>query len=309
MRISALASFILAAGLATAQVAQKPVKSSGKYITKKRLAFYIDSVMDLETASAADFELLNYYSSLLIQNKCDSAMVCENLEELNFYPAKDEKFLFPVTPCDKLPKEQNIVIESGYLSFYHAPITGVVTSHYGWREGKIHKGIDIDLNKGDKVVAAFSGKVRLARAQGGYGNVVIIMHPNGLETVYAHLSRIKVKAGDIVLSGQTVGLGGSTGHSSGSHLHFEIRYQGYALNPGAIVNFNEKKLYHHTITVRNQNKGLFALPSNCSTHKVNKGESWYTIANRYGLSLKELMALNGVSRRVMLKAGQQVRIH
>jgi hypothetical protein len=184
----------------------------------------------------------------------------------------------------------------------------VVTSNFGWREGRIHKGIDIDLEKGDKVSAAFDGKVRFAKKQGGFGNVVILMHPNGLETVYAHLSKIKVNEGDVVLSGQTIGLGGNTGHSQGTHLHFELRYKGHPLNPGAFISFTENKLLHHTITVKKSKDMLAAFPGNCSLHQVSKGESWNLIAGKYGLSTKELLALNGVGKRYFLKPGQHLRI-
>ena len=289
---------------------KNPAVQPGQLITKKRLIHLIDSVFDLEEVKPRDIELLNYYASILKSNNCDTVRVAElNLKELSFYSSKDETALFPPVKMEEIPLSFNLIIENGYLSYYSTPISGLVTSHFGWREGRLHKGIDIDLNKGDKVKAAFAGKVRFAKYQGGFGNVVVIMHPNGLETVYAHLSRIKVKAGDVVQSGQLIGLGGNTGHSSGSHLHFEVRYKGHALNPGAIISFEENHLYHHTITIRNTMHNLCAFPSNSDLHKVVKGESWFAIANKYGLSLKELMSLNGVGRRYYLKAGQQLRIN
>ena len=276
-------------------------------ITKLKLTQLIDSILELNTVSAKDISLLNYYAASLNHSPQRS---CEfNLNELSFYSASDEKILFPLSKLDSLPASFNMELESDYLGYYVSPCRGVVTSHYGWREGRIHKGIDIDLNKGDRVAAAFDGKVRFAKAQGGFGNVVIIMHPNGLETVYAHLSKIKVKEGEIVLSGQTIGLGGNTGHSSGSHLHFEVHYLGHALNPGAIMSFTDHRLYHQSVTVKNLRRGLCAFPSNSNLHKVHKGESWYLIATKYGLSLKELMVLNGVGRRYYLKEGQQLRIN
>lgn len=278
-----------------------------KSLTRQRLTQLVDSVLDLEQPSAADLELLNRYSALLDENSPEKNNVF-NLNDLSFYSASDEKILFPLTALDSLPDTFELPMESDYLSYYFSPIRGVVTSNFGWREGRIHKGIDIDLNKGDMVSTVFDGKVRVARYQGGFGNVVIVMHPNGLETVYAHLSRLKVKEGDIVLSGQTIGLGGNTGHSSGSHLHFEVHYKGHALNPGAIISFTEHQLYHHSITIKNTGRQLCAFPSNCSLHRVNKGESWNGIASKYGLSLKELMALNGVGRRYYLKPGQELRI-
>ncbi len=270
----------------------------------------IDSVFDLENVSVKDIDLLNYYASLLKSSRSDTVKISEfNLYELSFYCHSDEKMLFPPTALDSIPRSFNLILENDYLSYYFAPFKGVVTSNYGWREGRIHKGIDIDLNKGDKVAAAFDGKVRFAKKQGGFGNVVILMHPNGLETVYAHLSKIKVKEGQVVLSGQTIGLGGSTGHSSGSHLHFELRYKGHPMNPAAFISFSDHKLIHHTITIKNSKHILSAFPSNSDLHTVNRGESWNLIAGKYGLSAKELMALNGIAKRYYLKPGQQLRVN
>lgn len=279
-------------------------------VTLSKLNHLIDSVLDLEAPTPKDLELLKRYSLLVSESpKGDERGTDYNLNDLSFYSASDEKILFPLTRLDSLPDSFQLPLESDYLSYYFSPIRGVVTSNFGWRDGRVHKGIDIDLNKGDMVSTVFDGKVRVARNQGGFGNVVIVMHPNGLETVYAHLSRLKVKEGDIVLSGQTIGLGGNTGHSSGSHLHFEIHYKGHALNPGAIISFNDHQLYHHTISIKNTGKNLCAFPGNSNLHEVCKGESWNGIASKYGLSLKELMSLNGVGRRYYLKAGQQLRIN
>ncbi len=281
-----------------------------KIITEHRLTRLIDSVLELPVVTPRDLGLLNYYAAILKNKNGDSARVSEfNLSELSFYSASDEKILFPLSKLDTLPAAFNLALENNYLGYYMSPCKGVVTSNYGWRDKRLHKGIDIDLNKGDRVYAAFDGKVRFAKRQGGFGNVVILMHPNGLETVYAHLSKIKVKEGDVILSGQTIGLGGNTGHSSGSHLHFEIHYLGHALNPGAIISFTDHKLYHQVITVKNSKNSLCAFPSNKNLHKVHRGESWYVIASKYGLSMKELMALNGVGRRYYLKAGQELRVN
>lgn len=283
---------------------------SVKYLTKTKLVQLIDQVFEMDDVNPKEIDKLNYYSSLLKSNRVDSVKISEfNLFELSFYSAEDEKLLFPTTSLEFVPSSFNLVIENDYLSYYNPPFKGVVTSNYGWREGKMHNGIDIDLNKGDKVCAAFDGKVRVAKRQGGFGNLVILMHPNGLETVYAHLSRIKVKTGDVVLSGQTIGLGGSTGHSTGSHLHFEMRYKGHAMNPATVISFTEHKLNHHTVTVKNSKHKLCAFPSNCNLHTVCRGESWNLIANKYGISTKELLALNGVSKRYYLKPGQQLRIN
>ena len=280
-----------------------------KYISKKKLVKLIDVIFDSDNISSKEIDRLNYYSSLLQNTKADSVRISEfNLFELSFYSPEDEKLLFPYNDMEKIPGSFNLVLENEYLSNYHHPFKGVVTSGFGWRDGKMHNGIDIDLNKGDKVCAAFDGKVRIAKRQGGFGNLVILMHPNGLETVYAHLSKIKVKTGDVVLSGQTIGLGGSTGHSTGSHLHFEVRYLCHPMNPATFISFNDHKLNHHTITIKNCRHKLTAYPSNSYLHTVNKGESWSIIAQKYGITTKQLLAYNGVSKRYYLRPGQLLRV-
>ena len=110
------------------------------------------------------------------------------------------------------------------LKSYHYPFKGRVTSKYGPRRGRVHQGTDIDLETGDPVYATFDGRVRVTTfVRGGYGNLVIIRHDNGLETYYGHLSEISVKPNDWVTAGQVIGLGGSTGRSTGSDLHYELR--------------------------------------------------------------------------------------
>ena len=126
------------------------------------------------------------------------------------------------------------------VSEYCAPIMGRVTSNYGYRRRfrRMHKGIDLGLHVGDTVRAAFSGKVRMTKYERkGYGYYVVMRHPNGLETVYGHLSRFLVKPDQVVKAGEPIALGGNTGRSTGPHLHFETRFMGIAINPAAIIDF------------------------------------------------------------------------
>lgn len=132
---------------------------------------------------------------------------------------------------------------------FAAPTNGEITSNYGWRNGRLHAGVDIDLETGDPVYAAFDGMVRHAGWNRGYGYFVIISHFNGLETLYGHLSAIKTVALQPIKSGQLIGLGGNTGHSYGSHLHFEVRYFGKPLNPKLIIDFDSKNLHTDTLNV------------------------------------------------------------
>lgn len=114
----------------------------------------------------------------------------------------------------------------------------LVTSNYGRRWGRMHKGIDVKVYTGDTIVSAFDGKVRIVKYEpNGYGNYVVIRHNNGLETVYGHLSKHLVIENQKVRAGQPIGLGGNTGRSTGSHLHFETRLLGIAINPAFMFDF------------------------------------------------------------------------
>lgn len=116
-----------------------------------------------------------------------------------------------------------------------------ITSKYGSRWGRQHQGLDVKVYTGDTIYAAFDGKVRMVKYNAsGYGYFVVIRHPNGLETLYGHLSKQIVKQNQIVHAGQPIGLGGSTGRSTGSHLHFETRILGQAINPALLFDFERQ---------------------------------------------------------------------
>ena len=136
---------------------------------------------------------------------------------------------------------------------FEHPRQGYVTSDFGHREGGYHYGIDIKLRTGQEVKAAFEGMVRVSRYSSSYGHVVVVRHNNGLETLYAHLSKRKVQVGDYVQAGDIVGLGGNTGRSTGSHLHFETRYLGEPINPNKIIDFKTGTLKNDTIFLTKYN--------------------------------------------------------
>lgn len=275
-------------------------------MNKKQLVKIVDSLLNLEFIDSREIDLISYYNTLITSSDSTKTV---RLSDLNFYEDLDDAVIFPPASDKDVTGSVVLEIENDALSYFTVPRVGVVTSLYGWRDKRMHKGIDIDLNKGDQVVAAFDGKVRIAERRGGYGNVVVIMHPNGLETVYAHLSKIKVKEGQVVLSGQLIGLGGSTGHSTGSHLHFEVRYKSHALNPSTFISFEENKLMDNVIVLKKTRIGVNAYPINAGFHTVQKGESWNVIAKKYGIKGKELCVLNGTQKRYYLKPGQKIRVN
>ncbi len=132
----------------------------------------------------------------------------------------------------------------------YIPFDGYMTSHFGNRHGEWHPGVDIALRVGDSVRVAWDGVVRYAMMnRGGYGNLVVVRHRNGLETYYAHLSRIKVVSGQILKAGDLLGLGGNTGYSFGPHLHFEIRFYDVNIDPEFIVDFKEKSVHSDRLTI------------------------------------------------------------
>lgn len=279
-------------------------------VNKLKVLMLVDSLLELAVIENQEIELISYYNSLLSDHEADIIYnKHDNLPATKFYDDFDENSAFQVTALDEFPESQIIKIESDSSGIYIHPRVGAINSKFGWRDGRMHKGIDINLNKGDAVISAFDGMVRIASAKGAFGNVVIIRHYNGLETVYAHLSKIKVKTGQVVLAGQLVGLGGSTGRSSGPHLHFEVRFKGQALDPSSIISFTENKLHHDSIIIKKSRYGICAYPSNASLHTIERGDTWFEIAKRYGLSMKELCILNNTEKRYYLKIGQKLRVH
>lgn len=172
---------------------------------------------------------------------------------------------------------------------------------YRPRRGRTHYGLDVKVAVGDTIRAAFDGKVRIATFQKrGYGHYIVIRHPNGLETVYGHLSKKLVAENDIVHSGDPIGLGGSTGRSTGSHLHFETRLLGTALNPASMFDFVEQKTTGESY--------LYARDTKTVYYKVKSGDTLSRIASKYGTSINQLCKLNSISKNSVLRVGQTLRV-
>lgn len=200
---------------------------------------------------------------------------------------------------------------------YAFPIENVTTSGFGHRHGGFHKGIDIPLKVGEPIVAAFDGKVRYAEFNsGGFGYLIIIRHPNGLETYYAHLSKIKIKADQLVKAGQVIGLGGSTGQSYTPHLHFEVRYHDVAIDPEKIFDTEQYCLQKEMALVEELMKpsGTPKQPlkqhsGDANVYAVQSGDTLSKIAARKGTTVEELCALNGISKTSILRVGQEIRVN
>lgn len=191
------------------------------------------------------------------------------------------------------------------------PAPGYVTSPYGWRRNRMHKGIDLKVQVGDSIRSAWGGQVRIVGWDPrGYGYFVLVRHDNGLETVYGHLSRPLVDEYERVPAGYVLGLGGNTGRSTGSHLHWEIRYIGEAINPANVVDFTTgtlKNEQEYVIGIKAM-KQAKAEAAAMKYHKVRQGDTLSGIAKKYGTSVKALCRLNNIKETKILQIGQKIRV-
>lgn len=209
------------------------------------------------------------------------------------------------------------------------PHTKVVTSRYGWRRGRPHNGIDIDLVTGDSVVAILDGVVRIAKYSNGFGNVVVVRHYNGLESTYAHLSYINAKANDSIKKGEYLGKGGNTGNSRGSHLHLELSYKGHPIHPEYLFDFsdnntireqhiwvtqkwtharfhNSKRISPIKVIKSEDEAALLSLTQQPTFYVVKKGDTLYGISRRNHMSLTRLCKTNAINQSTTLKIGQKL---
>jgi len=198
-------------------------------------------------------------------------------------------------------------------SNYELPYFGAVVSRFGWRRYRYHYGIDLKGSTGDSIYCVFDGVVRIAVRNKTYGNVIIIRHYNGLETFYAHCSKLLVAQNQEVKAGELIGLIGNTGRSKGSHLHFETRYKGTAFNPEHMIDFENKKLRSDTLVLTKETfnyKNSHSSSSSASGtkyHRVKSGETLSTIARRYKTSVSNLKKMNGL-KSDMIREGQRLRV-
>lgn len=217
-----------------------------------------------------------------------------------------------------LPAEVDLLLTDS-LHGWACPISGRVTSGWKFRRYREHKGTDIALTTGDSIRAAFDGKVRVVREvgnAGGYGNLIVVRHPNGLETYYAHLSKHLVTENELVKAGEIIGLGGSTGRSTGPHLHFECRYMGKPFDPERIFDFQSgmlrdtlfslKKHYFNIYSHYGQSEKESAQTSESVVHVIRSGDTLGALARKYHTTVARICSLNNISVNKTLRLGQRL---
>jgi murein DD-endopeptidase MepM/ murein hydrolase activator NlpD len=185
----------------------------------------------------------------------------------------------------------------------------LVNSRFGPRWGRMHGGVDLDLNTGDAVYSTFDGIIRVkGYDRYGYGYYYVVRHKNGLETLYGHLSKHVMDVGTEVLAGDLLGKGGSTGRSTGPHLHYELRYRGLVFDPEIVYDFEKNQILKQELVVDKKLFGHVAKARAAAYHRVKRGENLGTISRRYGVSISQITKLNGISTRSILRIGQSLRV-
>ncbi len=261
---------------------------------------------DLIARQAPIDKKLNSVDSLALQKQIHA--------EQSLYPGLD---VYPNWDNEFVQAYKDAVIPESYtfdLTNFCMPTPNTkITDVFGYRprRRRSHYGLDIKVYVGDTIRAAFDGKIRVVKNQGrrGYGKYVVIRHDNGLETVYGHLSKQLVAVDQLVKAGEPIALGGNTGRSTGSHLHFETRFLGIPIDPALMFDFEKQDIVADSYTFHKKNssvrgnvatgKGLF--------YKVKNGDTLSKIAARQGTSIDKLCKLNHITRKTVLRPGQVLR--
>ena len=329
-RAVAVGVLLITCAFSHAQQSNQPVKHHTRKSTE-----VVTKDADKKSGAAAQLlaSNLNYRDTTLVTSFAKAINESLNLDELTeedlLYPSVDlygeESWNNSLNPLHGA----SAAIPSRYeisLKEFVYPLDGIrrINSGYGYRRRfrRMHYGVDIDLNRGDTVRATFSGRVRLVDVDGrGYGKYVVIRHPNGLETLYGHLSRQLVKENAIVHAGDAIGLGGSTGRSTGPHLHYETRFMGIALNPQQLIDFasgaphKEMYVYAKGRSTRSNSSSQYRASNtktrdnSFKTYRVRKGDTLSHIAAKTGTSVAKIRSLNPKLRRSnMIRPGDVIRI-
>ncbi|MCC7502971.1 MAG: peptidoglycan DD-metalloendopeptidase family protein [Flavobacteriales bacterium] len=275
---------------------------------------------DLDTLAIGGAEEIGPYEDMdvpeLIDGNSDRSLL-EREDSLSLIPGYqlyggwNTESIFGRTAMPLALKDTVRLCLSNEACDHAMPVCGDVTSPFGPRRGRMHYGIDLELDNGDPVVAAFEGMVRISRYNSTFGNVVVVRHSNGLETLYAHLSQRNVEPGDHVEAGDMLGLGGSTGRSTGDHLHFEVRYLDQPIDPQQVFDVQNGELKTRDFDLH---AGVFAQIAKAKAesartkyHTVRRGDTLSSIARRNGTSVARLCKINRISTRSKLRVGQRIR--
>ncbi len=279
---------------------------------KAFLAVFAFSFVGFTTAQAQDLiarqapidKKLKNIDSLTLQRQID--VVREEYPALSLYPNWNNTSVHAYGKAE-VPES----FEIDLTGFVMPTDSRRITSKFGYRWRRMHNGLDIKVNVGDTIKAAFDGRVRMVKYERrGYGRYIVIRHYNGLETVYGHMSKQLVEEDQYVKAGEVIGLGGNTGRSTGSHLHFETRFLGIAINPALMFDFPNQDIVVDKYTFKRRGGRTAATNSaTASYYRVRKGDTLSGIAASKRVSVNNICKLNGIKKTSILRPGQQLRLY
>ncbi len=294
--------------------------------TKMRFNATFEAAKELNTAIAEDTSKIDQ-GEIQVVEVVDSIQVGDDWVQMaDYYQIWDSH---TIDPYNLNPREFEETIQLKLFDKtkgqgWNLPTAQTrITSVFGPRWGRWHEGMDLDCETGDPIYSTFDGIVRVVAWDGnGYGRFVMVRHYNGLETLYGHLSKQLVEPGQLVKAGDLLGLGGNTGRSFGSHLHYENRYEGNAFSPVHVWNFPEQKIISDRFVLtphvwdylrggRSVNSEFESSKSRMKRsilHRVRAGETLESIANRYKMPLADLVSRNHLNETARLRVGQKLRL-
>lgn len=303
-------------------------------ISSAQEAEHTKTVLDTIATSDPRINMIVYTDRTWTYAKDPTVMVIDTLFTEKWTTEKVNPFQ---TEVSSLPPKITLFLTDSVSNFV-CPYQTKVFSKFGFRRRRAHMGCDLPYPTGTPVAAAFDGRVRIADKRGGYGNVVVIRHENGLETVYGHLSKIDVKTDAWVSAGDIIGLGGSTGRSTGPHLHFETRYKGLAFDPEWIIDFEHGCLRSDVFILKRKyiSPGSRYVPESedeeeeiyltaeqekaeadriarelaaAQYYKIKSGDTLGHIAIKYHTSVNAICRLNsGLTPKSTLRVGRTIRV-
>jgi murein DD-endopeptidase MepM/ murein hydrolase activator NlpD len=262
-----------------------------KLFVSLTLLFFIVSFCSAQNIGGIEDENIKENVPRVLSIEGTSTLVIDSVSIIPFFDEYAEWNISKVHPykVDLSKLTDTIPLDLLYSECDYAhSVCGKINSEFGYRRNRFHYGIDVDLNTGDNVLASFEGMVRIAKYDPTYGRVIVIRHQNGLETLYAHLSKLKVQIGDYVQAGEIIALGGNSGRSTGPHLHFEVRYLGEPINPHDIIDFDNGQLKIDKLALSGENFAYLKEIRKRKYYRVRSGDSLSRIAYNKGVAISKL---------------------
>lgn len=262
---------------------------------KKHLKYFLLAITVIKTYTTSANNIIFADTT---ESAVDSTYIDNNSYKLHWSTSS----LYAGWSSSEKSKVNSEVIYIDTLTRFTMPVPGKKTSEYS----RLHTGWDLNLKEGEPVKSAFDGRVRFAGMNnGGYGNIVVVRHASGIETWYAHLSSTSVVPGQRVKCGETIGLGGSTGRSTGPHLHWEMRYKDVPLDLAKIIDYKSTTIPKRKIKVKDlTGDGMLSY----THHKIAEGDTMESIAKKHNSTPERLTRLNGLAPNYVLIPGKYIRV-